>query len=127
WPDARRVLFHCACGYALCSAAASNDPEKAGRYAQAALGALDRAIARGWRDAVALERDPDLDPVRGRPGYAALLRKLRPGAGGAAGGRGGGSASWSPPRPPPGRAPAGPARGGRPPRWRRPPPRGSGR
>jgi tetratricopeptide (TPR) repeat protein len=79
-PKDPRVLFHTACGYALCAVAAPSR-EQAESYARTASATLGQALACGWQDAVALERDPDLDPLRGRPEYAALVRTLRPAGG----------------------------------------------
>jgi tetratricopeptide (TPR) repeat protein len=71
------LLFEVACGYALCSEAAPDDPELRRRYAERAVGALEEADAKGYKDVASIETDPDLDPIRELPGYKALLEKIR--------------------------------------------------
>jgi serine/threonine-protein kinase len=81
------MLFYAACGFALCAGAldgpaADGDtpdaPEARRRYRDQAIEALERAIGHGYRDAVALETDPDLAPIRRDPAFTTLLGRLRP-------------------------------------------------
>ena len=58
--------------FAQCSGAA-DDPEVKKGYAETAIAALAAAIAQGYRDAVYLESEPDLDPVRGREDFKSLI------------------------------------------------------
>ena len=69
-----RVQFQAACAYAL-SAAAAGEPED-GPYFREALAALARARQLGWKDHVSLRTDPDLDPLRHLPAFAALLSEM---------------------------------------------------
>jgi serine/threonine-protein kinase len=59
--------------YALCSAAVRDtDAAQADAYAEAGIAALSEAIDDGYNDRVAFNTDPDLDPIRGLPGYQDL-------------------------------------------------------
>src|SRR5262249_53717169 len=72
------LLFEAACGYALCAAAVPGEPGLRRSYTDQALGALQEAVTKGYKDAVWIETDPDLDPIRGLPAYKALMAKLSP-------------------------------------------------
>jgi tetratricopeptide (TPR) repeat protein len=77
-PD-QELLFEIACGYAQ-SAAAVGGPDDAGlrdKYTAAAVAALADAVARGYRDVVALETEPDLRQLHADPGYQELLKKVQ--------------------------------------------------
>ena len=50
--------------------------EVAESYAQRALDLLRRAAERGFADAEALRADRDFDPIRGRPEFAEILRRI---------------------------------------------------
>jgi serine/threonine-protein kinase len=80
-PDDPGVLFIAASTYALCSAAAANGPSKDAelqvRYANSAIDAINQAVACGYRDIVALEQDPDLDPVRNEGRFLEIIEKLK--------------------------------------------------
>jgi serine/threonine protein kinase len=75
-----------ACCFAICSdmvtpsQPAGGPAAEQGRlrelYAQQALDALRAAVALGYRDVVNLETEPDLDAVRDRPQFAAMLDGL---------------------------------------------------
>jgi hypothetical protein len=78
-PDAE-ILCEVARGYALCARSAGGDAKLSGGYAAKALDALREAAGRGYKDAVSIETDPDLDAIRSLPGYAAVLDQLNPGA-----------------------------------------------
>jgi serine/threonine-protein kinase len=70
----RYLLYHLACVYAQCGAAEGPD---AGRYRDAAVAALRRVSALGWRGYVELRTDPDLDPIRTHPEYAPMEAELK--------------------------------------------------
>src|SRR5690606_41073386 len=75
-------LYNAACAYSLCAAAvgpggAVETPTAAAlreRYAGLAVAALRDAAANGFADRELLRTDADLDPVRGHPGFAEVLR-----------------------------------------------------
>ena len=77
-PNDPRMRFFTACIYALCAGAAGGDAAVADRYRALALEALGRAVDRGYRDAVTLQSDPDLEPLRGSPGFQAVLARVPP-------------------------------------------------
>jgi serine/threonine-protein kinase len=78
-PDKNRLLFLAASGYGL--SAEWVDSGKRKEYLGKALQAMQLAVAGGYRNRVALETDPDLDPLREsaetRDGYQELLRQVR--------------------------------------------------
>jgi serine/threonine-protein kinase len=85
--DDPSVLFQIACGYSLCVSAVlqGKKPEvltpeertQQEQYANQALDAVQEAIATGYKDAVALEYDPDLSIVRERPRFAELVGSIK--------------------------------------------------
>ncbi len=68
-------LINVACCFAICSQAttASQRDDLADR----ALEALRTAVALGYRDVYNIETEPDLDGVRDRPGFKAILDELQ--------------------------------------------------
>lgn len=62
---------------AQCSATAPDQSEPRPSYADRALDALQQAVAKGFKDVVVLETEPDLDALRPLPGFQALLAKLK--------------------------------------------------
>jgi hypothetical protein len=65
------------CSFAVCSGAvAANESQLRERYADRALEALRQAVARQYRDVVNLETEPDLDALRDRPEFKAILAEL---------------------------------------------------
>ncbi len=78
-----RIYFHAACGFALSAGAAASLPPTAEsrrwvrHYTDRALDALRLAFKRGWRSAAEVATDPDLDPIRADPEFAALLDQFR--------------------------------------------------
>jgi serine/threonine-protein kinase len=76
------ILYNLACAYSLWSAAASGGaapaPADAEREACAARGmaALRRAVAAGFDNVTHMGRDPDLDPLRSRLDFQALMMDL---------------------------------------------------
>jgi tetratricopeptide (TPR) repeat protein len=66
-----RVLFQAACGLAL--AVVGPDQAASDRCRERALQVLGDLLKNGWKDRVTLETDPDLEPVRADPRFAALL------------------------------------------------------
>jgi serine/threonine-protein kinase len=85
-PDNRGQLFNAACGFALCRAAVAPDKVDADLtsdearlrqdYTAKALEALQQAVAHGYRDAVSIETEPDLDSVRDQSAFKTLLANL---------------------------------------------------
>jgi hypothetical protein len=66
-------MYNLACVYAWASAA---QPVRAEPHAAAAVGLLRRAVAAGYRNRAHMEKDPDLDPLRGRADFRKLLASL---------------------------------------------------
>jgi serine/threonine protein kinase/tetratricopeptide (TPR) repeat protein len=69
-------LYNLACVYALSSAAAEGEPALEERYAAHAVELLRQAAEKGYRDVAHLEKDADLDPIRGRPDFQLLIMDL---------------------------------------------------
>jgi tetratricopeptide (TPR) repeat protein len=79
------TLFSIACGYSLCVSAVgwgkasdSLTPDEQTlqqRYTERAIENLQQAIARGYKDLMAIETDPDLVPLRERAAYKELVQK----------------------------------------------------
>jgi tetratricopeptide (TPR) repeat protein len=65
------TLYDCACVFAVASAAPKS--AAADRHADRAVKLLRQAADRGYRDVPHLLADPDLEPLRKRADYAALL------------------------------------------------------
>ena len=86
-PNDARVYVAAACGFALCAGAEADLPKKEGGddpvkvYTGRAVDALRLAIKSGWKDLATLQTDPDLDAVRGDPGFLALVADARRDAG----------------------------------------------
>jgi serine/threonine-protein kinase len=82
-PRDARIYFHSACGFALSAGAAASMPaaaestQLARHYTKRALDALRQALKHGWRSAEEIATDPDLDPIRGDPGFVSLLEEFR--------------------------------------------------
>jgi hypothetical protein len=75
-PD-NEVLIDVARCFAQCSAAAGEADELQAVYAKKAIDALDNAIAHGYRDAVYLECEPDLDPLRKHDDFNTAVEKAK--------------------------------------------------
>ncbi len=69
------VLYQVACMYALCGVA--QDPVLAERCRAAAISTLRQARAAGWKDLFDLQKDPDLDPIRGHPEFPTLVADVK--------------------------------------------------
>jgi hypothetical protein len=79
-------LYNVGCCFSLCTAAVEGGkPAQAltaqqaaqrDRYAKSALAALEEAVKQGFCNRTLLRTDPDLDAVRDRPAFAALLKKV---------------------------------------------------
>jgi serine/threonine protein kinase len=78
-PDNELLIDVSRC-YAQCSAAAAGDGDLQKRYAEAAVVALRAAVAQDYRDAIYLESEPDLDPLRDRDDFKAILVQANSGA-----------------------------------------------
>jgi tetratricopeptide (TPR) repeat protein len=73
------ALVDVACCYAVCSTAVPADgaeKETRARYVAQALAALQQALDAGYGEKVNLETEPDLDALRGRAEFQALLQRL---------------------------------------------------
>jgi tetratricopeptide (TPR) repeat protein len=68
-----RVAFNMARVYAMGSTV---DRAQAGAWADRALAALREALASGYKDRRQVRENPDLDPLRGRPDFKALIADL---------------------------------------------------
>ncbi len=68
-----RVAFNMGRVYALGSTV---DRVRAGAWADRALAALREALASGYKDRRQFRENPDIDPLRGRPGFQAILAGL---------------------------------------------------
>jgi serine/threonine protein kinase/tetratricopeptide (TPR) repeat protein len=73
-PDRPALLLPVAACHALCGAASREPAAKRG-HSNKALESLSKAVAHGYRDAVVLRTDPDLEAVRQESGFKALLKK----------------------------------------------------
>ncbi len=81
------ALFYVACGYALSAGAIAGQADDASlteelrtlreKYTNQATDTLAAAVKLGYRDAVSLETDPDLEPVRKSPAFQRLLLELK--------------------------------------------------
>ncbi len=69
-----RLLFQATCTFALCSEA--EDKELAQRCRKRAFEVLKESIESGWKDRVALQDDPDLEPIRSDPRFEEFTKKL---------------------------------------------------
>lgn len=79
-------LFFMGCNFALCADAVRNErpttelsaeeKTKYDGYRDRAMGLLEKLAAGGWKDAVKLATDPDLDPLRNHPKFKELLTRL---------------------------------------------------
>ena len=56
--------------------ASSNAASKKQEYEDRAMDLLQKAVKAGWKDAAHMERDPNLDTLRGREDFNQLLMKL---------------------------------------------------
>jgi serine/threonine-protein kinase len=72
-------LYVIACVHALNSARAGPDEDRRRREADAAVAALRRALAAGWRDRSQIREDPDLSGLRDREDFRALTGEPDPG------------------------------------------------
>jgi hypothetical protein len=76
--------YDAACGLALCIPLVEKDPQadagqrkqQAQFYGDQALALLRTAVAKGYRDAAHIQKDTDLDPLRGRDDFQKLLAEL---------------------------------------------------
>jgi tetratricopeptide (TPR) repeat protein len=79
--DNAGTLFYVACGYALCAGTVStseneDDRSLEGTYVDSALEALKQAVTLGYHDVVALQSDPDLDPLRTNDDFQQLVAEI---------------------------------------------------
>lgn len=81
------ILYQVVCGYALCAEGAEKKQKSddghadsaaiSRKYLDLAIGALRRCVALGWKDAVTVQVDPDLDPIRGQPAFLQIVEQLK--------------------------------------------------
>ena len=77
-------VYNAACFFAQCVSLAERDSqlaedhrkERAQAYTDRALATLRRAVQNGYRDIAQMKKDTDLDPVRSRPDFQALLKEV---------------------------------------------------
>ncbi len=67
--------YNAACGYARCVPLADK-PEVKERYAARAVALLQQAVAKGYKDVAHMKKDRDLDALRDREDFQALLKEL---------------------------------------------------
>jgi tetratricopeptide (TPR) repeat protein len=70
------TLYHCARVYSVASAVAKDDPGLQEQYRTRAVELLRRAVDAGFKDVQRLEKEKDLDAIRGREDVKQLLRQL---------------------------------------------------
>jgi tetratricopeptide (TPR) repeat protein len=74
--DKPHSTYELACARALCSALAG-EPKLEERYADQAITALHQAVREGWGNVAWMDKDPDLDALRGRKEFTSLLAELK--------------------------------------------------
>ena len=71
------LLLEIACCYAQCARHTPADQAKSSQtYLEAAVNAIRKAIDKGFKDNVYIELEPDLDPLRSRSDFKALLARI---------------------------------------------------
>jgi serine/threonine protein kinase len=70
------VLYEAACVYALSAAAVKTDDTIQTKYAEIAVATLLKAVAAGWNNLAHLRKDKDLDSLRGRVDFKAIVVEL---------------------------------------------------
>jgi serine/threonine-protein kinase len=75
-PDGELLVDAARC-YAQCAAAASVDEALRQKYFKDAFQAVEKAIKMGYRDAVYLVTEVDLDPLRTESGFGKLVEEVR--------------------------------------------------
>ena len=74
WPGDAGELYNAACEFALCAPIAEDATAKG--ICGGSVATLRAAVAAGWSDAAKTAREPDLDALRARPDFRALLAGL---------------------------------------------------
>lgn len=75
-PQDTLLLYNSACVFALCSAASQVDEAQRQKYANRAMELLHQAIKAGWKDAVHIQKDSDLESLRDREDFKTLVEQL---------------------------------------------------
>jgi tetratricopeptide (TPR) repeat protein len=70
------TLYDLGCVCALAAAAVKDDARLPEHYAARAVALLRQAVAKGWKDAAHMKKDPDLGVLRDREDFQQLLAKL---------------------------------------------------
>jgi hypothetical protein len=68
-------LYNAACGYALCVPLADK-PDMKEKYAARSVELLRKAVAKGYKDAAQMKKNPDLDALRQRDDFKKFLADL---------------------------------------------------
>jgi len=76
WSRDQNILYGCVCVHALASVAIKGDAALAERYAARAVALLRQAVKAGYNNGQHLGKDPDLDALRSREDFRALLKGL---------------------------------------------------
>jgi hypothetical protein len=74
-PSTAASIYNMACCHALMVPKSGDGA----RHADLAMGWLKRAVAAGFRDLAAIQKDSDLDALRGREDFKKLLAELEAG------------------------------------------------
>jgi len=75
--DLRRWFYwDAALAYALSVRAAKGDEKLQAAYAEEAIALLKRAVDAGFNDVPTLKKDPDLNPIRQRADFKAIVAEL---------------------------------------------------
>ena len=75
WPKDPVELYNVACDLALCEPVVKQSAEQQEAAAEA-VRTLSQAVTAGWSDPLHTSRDPDLDSLRDRDDFRALLGEL---------------------------------------------------
>jgi flagellar biosynthesis/type III secretory pathway protein FliH len=80
------ICYNAACCYALCAAAVApgkpdeqlngEEQELRQQYINQSVAAVQQSVQNGWRDAMSLTTDPDLDPVRSTREFLDLVEAV---------------------------------------------------
>ncbi|MCC6511584.1 MAG: tetratricopeptide repeat protein, partial [Pirellulaceae bacterium] len=69
-------LYNAACVIAQCAASSRSNEAQQKQFADRAMELLNQAVRAGWKDAAHIKRDTDLDPLRERADFKALVEQI---------------------------------------------------